>query len=366
MKKLNQKGITLIALIITIIVMMILVGVTVAVVQEGGLFTKAELAVTETEKAKEKEMLQAAAIGAYDTTLGKVDVEELRENLPEGWEVEEGENNFICTSPTGNKTVVGTNGTVGTMEENIITATAQQKEANGENYYNIDANETITPESNPTIPAQIKYKDGTVEDVIFYLQYDMDTKGAWRYYLNGSVVENDDGTYSGDYSGGSIVIYSYTHYDGDIEEDTQHSHCIYVYYDGINNPSHKLSTIETLTILDEVINVSPIEYNYEHGFVLDNETDSICQDVNNVTRVILTLPDSTELYSTNMEISEGMLGVEINNSLPVLFIYPEDDVILAYYNIYKDISKITIEENANGNLVRTVINIDMNDELPYS
>ena len=38
----NQKGITLIALIITIIVMLILVAVTISVVLNGGLFEKAE------------------------------------------------------------------------------------------------------------------------------------------------------------------------------------------------------------------------------------------------------------------------------------------------------------------------------------
>ena len=46
----NQKGITLIALIITIIVMLILVGVTVNVALNGGLFNTANEATTKTEK----------------------------------------------------------------------------------------------------------------------------------------------------------------------------------------------------------------------------------------------------------------------------------------------------------------------------
>ena len=54
----NQKGITLIALIITIIVMLILVGVTINVALNGGLFKKAETATRETEeKAILEEML---------------------------------------------------------------------------------------------------------------------------------------------------------------------------------------------------------------------------------------------------------------------------------------------------------------------
>ena len=50
----SQKGITLIALIITIIVMLILVGVTVSVALNGGLFEKAKDAKEQTEEATTK------------------------------------------------------------------------------------------------------------------------------------------------------------------------------------------------------------------------------------------------------------------------------------------------------------------------
>ena len=54
----QNKGITLIALIITIIVMLILVGVTINVALNGGLFKKAETATKDTEeKAILEEML---------------------------------------------------------------------------------------------------------------------------------------------------------------------------------------------------------------------------------------------------------------------------------------------------------------------
>ena len=46
----KNKGITLIALIITIIVMLILVGVTITVALNGGLFETATKAATETKK----------------------------------------------------------------------------------------------------------------------------------------------------------------------------------------------------------------------------------------------------------------------------------------------------------------------------
>lgn len=53
----NQKGITLVALVITIIVMLILVGVTVNVALTGGLFDTAKLAAKKTETAKLEETI---------------------------------------------------------------------------------------------------------------------------------------------------------------------------------------------------------------------------------------------------------------------------------------------------------------------
>ena len=58
----NQKGITLIALIITIIVMLIIVGVTIGVAQSGNLFGKANRAVKQYSEAQIKERLDAAMV----------------------------------------------------------------------------------------------------------------------------------------------------------------------------------------------------------------------------------------------------------------------------------------------------------------
>lgn len=51
----GQKGITLVALVITIIVMLILVGVSVTVAINGGLFDKAREGKTGWENAQNKE-----------------------------------------------------------------------------------------------------------------------------------------------------------------------------------------------------------------------------------------------------------------------------------------------------------------------
>lgn len=51
----GQKGITLIALVITIIVMLILVAVTITMAVNGGLFGYAQNAAVGTENAKQEE-----------------------------------------------------------------------------------------------------------------------------------------------------------------------------------------------------------------------------------------------------------------------------------------------------------------------
>ena len=65
----SEKGITLIALIITIIVMLILVTVSITVALNGGLFGKAEEATMKTQVESDKETLQGAAIAALNSEL---------------------------------------------------------------------------------------------------------------------------------------------------------------------------------------------------------------------------------------------------------------------------------------------------------
>lgn len=52
----GQKGITLVALVITIIVMLILVGVSITVALNGGLFNTAKSAANNTAEARNAEL----------------------------------------------------------------------------------------------------------------------------------------------------------------------------------------------------------------------------------------------------------------------------------------------------------------------
>ena len=61
----GQKGITLVALIITIIVMLILVGVSISVALNGGLFDKARTAKDETNQKQLEEVISVVLSDYY-------------------------------------------------------------------------------------------------------------------------------------------------------------------------------------------------------------------------------------------------------------------------------------------------------------
>ena len=76
-----NRGITLIALVITIIVLLILAGVTITTLTgDNGLLIKAGDARNTSEKAGEKERIQMEVAGAYDLT-GKLVASQVEENI---------------------------------------------------------------------------------------------------------------------------------------------------------------------------------------------------------------------------------------------------------------------------------------------
>ena len=77
----STKGITLIALVITIIVLLILAGVSIATLTgPNGLLTRATEAKEETEKAGINEKVQMKVAGSFDDS-GNLSIEKLKENL---------------------------------------------------------------------------------------------------------------------------------------------------------------------------------------------------------------------------------------------------------------------------------------------
>ena len=82
----RNNGITLIALVITIIVLLILAGVSIAMLTgENGLLTKATDAELRTNIEDEKEIIKLEILGNLDNQ-GKVDLNKLKECLEEDTE----------------------------------------------------------------------------------------------------------------------------------------------------------------------------------------------------------------------------------------------------------------------------------------
>uniref|UniRef100_UPI003D7CE953 hypothetical protein n=1 Tax=Brachyspira sp. TaxID=1977261 RepID=UPI003D7CE953 len=75
-RKIKNKGITLIALTVTIVVLLILVGVTISQVTGNGIFNSSNTAKDNTNKAEEKEILNVSAISAIAKS-SKAKVEEV-------------------------------------------------------------------------------------------------------------------------------------------------------------------------------------------------------------------------------------------------------------------------------------------------
>ena len=78
----NKKGITLIALVITIIVILILAGITISMItSQDGILKKAVEAKERTEKSTNEEKIKLAYIGALDENTLTVDKKKLAQNL---------------------------------------------------------------------------------------------------------------------------------------------------------------------------------------------------------------------------------------------------------------------------------------------
>lgn len=95
----EQKGITLVALIITIIVMLILVAVTISIALNGGLFDKARTASRETRIAQVKEAIAMAKADIiadyYDPTNTTGDVTYLEASAPSNTIVQKYINGYL-------------------------------------------------------------------------------------------------------------------------------------------------------------------------------------------------------------------------------------------------------------------------------
>ena len=80
MKEKSIKGITLVALVITIVILLILAGISIQAITNTGLFSNAKRATEESKYANAAEKVALAVNTSYDST-GKINDEYLKENV---------------------------------------------------------------------------------------------------------------------------------------------------------------------------------------------------------------------------------------------------------------------------------------------
>ena len=76
----SEKGITLVALVITIIILLILAGISIQALSESGLFGQAQKAKQTTKLKAAEEEVQLAIMASYGQD-GKINLGELKDNL---------------------------------------------------------------------------------------------------------------------------------------------------------------------------------------------------------------------------------------------------------------------------------------------
>lgn len=137
-KQKKEKGITLIALVVTIVVLLILAGVAISMLTgDNGIITNAQNAKESMDIAGEKEIVQLSATAAKDLETRIIKEDELRKELnnhADGIELDRVGDKFKVTFPSNRSYIVDGTGKVTEVDrENTIELVA--KLAYDGNYY---------------------------------------------------------------------------------------------------------------------------------------------------------------------------------------------------------------------------------------
>ena len=166
MKKANERGITLIALVITIIVLIILASVSIAMLTgDNGILKKAITAKEKTIEAEDEEKINLAILAARDNN-GDFNRALLKEELGKyGLTGKDGENGTTTVTANGKKYTIDSEGKVTSedLTENddkkeINNITAQMVAENPEKYYGLKV--TNYESTNGQNDWRIFYSDG--------------------------------------------------------------------------------------------------------------------------------------------------------------------------------------------------------------
>ena len=111
-KKFKNKGITLIALVITIIVLLILAGISISMLSgDNSILSRATEAKTKTEEKSKEEQIQIEVLGSFGTD-GNINVATLKTNLGKIGATATGNNLPLTVTLGGQEFTIDTNGDV--------------------------------------------------------------------------------------------------------------------------------------------------------------------------------------------------------------------------------------------------------------
>lgn len=128
-ENLKEKGITLVALIVTIIILLILAGILISALTNTGLFSKAKEAKVQTEIGTEKEQVQLAYLDAKMQSSGvKITEEQLQDGLDKlvgknKAKVYQDDRKFLVLFESSRIYTIDEDGSIIDMEENFETVT---------------------------------------------------------------------------------------------------------------------------------------------------------------------------------------------------------------------------------------------------
>ena len=124
-----NKGITLIALVVTIIVLLILAGISISMLSgNNGILKRASEAKEDTKTGSEKEQISIAILGSYDeTTL--LNSEKLKSNLESNGATVIGDSFPVTATMSDKKYTIESNGNVQEVDENVVTIAELREKA---------------------------------------------------------------------------------------------------------------------------------------------------------------------------------------------------------------------------------------------
>ena len=234
----NNKGITLVALVITIIILLILAGITIASLRSSGLFSAAQDAKTKTE---EKQLEENTTLNEYANEIAKWTGNSQSKALEVNKKYE---NKTELTDANGNKIVVpagfkivsdATTNNATTVDQGIVIEDATGTDTNGSQFVWIPVGD-------------IKKADGTTTSIALN-RYSFDSNGVETEYTSTNFFEEDKTNTTSLKNYGNTISENINAFKTSVATNGG----FYIgRYEARKNSSGKLTTVKTDSVWDSI------------------------------------------------------------------------------------------------------------------